>query len=450
MRRILRIGVGISTVLLVMASTVSPTQAAAPKPGTACKTLGQKIVSGKLTYTCTKSGSKLVWSKGYKLPLRVTTKTLPAAISGRPYRAEIVVTGGTGYHLCKLQKGSGLPPGFSLNSKNCLITGVGEILPAGTTKRVSAPFVILVTDSATPKPAIIRLTTSIITYAPAPVLTVIPVTCIALVACRVPIAEATGGSSPYTYSSGSGFPPMGLSVVTDIDGGYLAGVARTPTVEPWSFQVCVVDVVGRQTCKTTTVTVLPAPTFTATVTKAGDGQGTVLADYGPINCGEVCQTDYAIGTEVRLDVRPNAGSVFTGWSGDCTGTGSCTLKIDGNKNVVATFTLNASGTYSGIAVIPNLNVSGFTGCEAENRTMSLTIVETEGGKLTGKGSTSFSGSRVGNVITATASTTLGPRGPFAWQWDGTNLTGSLPWFCVDLSTGALLKESTYTFSFKKS
>ena len=32
-------------------------------------------------------------------------------------------------------------------------------------------------------------------------------------------------------------------------------------------------------------------------------------------------------------------SVFTGWSGDCTGTGACNLTIDGAKDVTATFEL---------------------------------------------------------------------------------------------------------------
>jgi hypothetical protein len=449
MRQAFRIGVAISSILIVLGATVAPSQAAAPKPGTACKTLGQKIVSGKLTYTCSQSGSRLIWSKGYKLPLRVITKTLPVAISGKAYRAVIEVMGGTGYHFCNLQKGSGLPPGYSLKPKTCVITGIGEILPSGTTQRVSPPFVIIVTDSASPKPATIRMTTSIVTYPPAPEITVLKGTCYVEVNCGSLVATATGGTLPYTFSNGSGFPPMGLFVMSQTDGAYLSGVARTPTSNPAPFQVCVTDVVDRQACKTATVDVLPAPIFIVTVTKAGDGQGAVLTNYGPINCGATCQGKYAIGSELTLTANPIAGSVFTGWAGDCTGTGSCTLKIDGNTNVKATFTLNASGTYSGTAVIPNLNVTGFTGCEASTRTMSLTIVESEGGKITGKSTIPFTGTRVGNAITVTASTTYGLRGPFVWQWDGTNLTGSLPWFCYHLDTNELVNESTYTFTYKK-
>lgn len=451
--RTLRIGVGISSVLLVLAATVSPTQAAAPKPGTACKTLGQKIVSGKLTYTCTKSGSKLIWSKGYKLPLRVITKTFPAAISGRAYRAAIEVTGGTGYHFCNLQKGSGLPPGYSLNPKTCIITGVGEVLPAGTTKRVSPPFVILVTDSAKPKPTTIRLTTSIITYPPPAILTINPnpVPCVVGKNCYSLIATVSGLNPPYTFGLGTGgFPPLGLFLNQNGDSAYITGLARVedPNHE---FEICASDIGGRAVCKKAQITVQPATTFVVTVAKAGDGQGTVLADSGKINCGDVCQDNYVEGVEVNLDFKANPGSVFTGWSGDCTGTGRCTLNVDGAKTVTATFATNASGTYSGIATMPNLNVPGFTGCEGGPRSKSLTIKESEGGQITGMADIPFAGTRVGSVITVTATTTsLGSRGPYVWNWDGINLSGSLPWFCLKTSTQEVLNESTYTFSYKRS
>ena len=40
-----------------------------------------------------------------------------------------------------------------------------------------------------------------------------------------------------------------------------------------------------------------------------------------------------------LSAAADAGSTFTGWSGDCTGTGTCNLTIDAAKNVTATFEL---------------------------------------------------------------------------------------------------------------
>ena len=59
----------LAVVIALIASLVvfpHSTLAAAPKAGTKCSKLNSKITSGGLTFTCVKSGSKLVWSKGVK------------------------------------------------------------------------------------------------------------------------------------------------------------------------------------------------------------------------------------------------------------------------------------------------------------------------------------------------------------------------------------------------
>lgn len=43
------------------------------------------------------------------------------------------------------------------------------------------------------------------------------------------------------------------------------------------------------------------------------------------------------GTSVTLTAVPLAGYVFAGWEGDCSGTGACTLVMDGPKNIKADF-----------------------------------------------------------------------------------------------------------------
>ncbi len=54
--------------------------AAAPRPGSACAKLRKSVTFSSLTYTCTKQGAKLVWSKGVKvvakLPKLATAPTL--------------------------------------------------------------------------------------------------------------------------------------------------------------------------------------------------------------------------------------------------------------------------------------------------------------------------------------------------------------------------------------
>ena len=50
--------------LLLITATQSPTAYSAVKAGSACKKIGSKSTVGKITFTCIKSGKKLVWNKG--------------------------------------------------------------------------------------------------------------------------------------------------------------------------------------------------------------------------------------------------------------------------------------------------------------------------------------------------------------------------------------------------
>ena len=79
---------------------------------------------------------------------------------------------------------------------------------------------------------------------------------------------------------------------------------------------------------------------TLTVNKAGAGTGTVTSDPAGINCGGDCTETYDIDTIVTLTATPDEGSVFAGWSGDCSGTDSTTtVTMDEDKTCTATFSL---------------------------------------------------------------------------------------------------------------
>jgi Divergent InlB B-repeat domain len=87
------------------------------------------------------------------------------------------------------------------------------------------------------------------------------------------------------------------------------------------------------------VPVVPPPSFTLTVGKNGTGSGTVTSSPGAISCGATCSQSYTQGTVVTLTPTPTAGSTFAGWSGDCTGTGACTVTMSQARSVTATFNL---------------------------------------------------------------------------------------------------------------
>jgi hypothetical protein len=90
------------------------------------------------------------------------------------------------------------------------------------------------------------------------------------------------------------------------------------------------------------VGVLPALGQLLGVTRAGTGTGTVTSDPPGISCGSTCSHTFADGTSVTLFAAPASGSTFSGWSGDCTGTGTCTVTMGQARSVVATFALHSA------------------------------------------------------------------------------------------------------------
>jgi hypothetical protein len=78
------------------------------------------------------------------------------------------------------------------------------------------------------------------------------------------------------------------------------------------------------------------------VVRAGNGTGTVTSSPSGINCGSTCNASFLQGTVVTLTATPASGSLFAGWSGACTGTGSCQVTMNSGQTITATFSLIAS------------------------------------------------------------------------------------------------------------
>jgi uncharacterized repeat protein (TIGR01451 family) len=115
------------------------------------------------------------------------------------------------------------------------------------------------------------------------------------------------------------------------------------------------DLVPTNDMASATFTVIP--TFTLTVMKAGAGGGTVTDNFGMINCGSTCSAIFPSNATAALFAAPDATSVFSSWSGACTGTdpNSCTIPMTANMTVTATFlppatvplTVNIAGSGGG-------------------------------------------------------------------------------------------------------
>jgi hypothetical protein len=87
-------------------------------------------------------------------------------------------------------------------------------------------------------------------------------------------------------------------------------------------------------------------TFTLSVTIQnlvsilGIGSGSVTSSPAGIDCSSgTCSASFNSGTSVTLTPQPGLGSFFVGWSGACSGTGTCIVPMGADKAVTAQFKL---------------------------------------------------------------------------------------------------------------
>jgi hypothetical protein len=83
------------------------------------------------------------------------------------------------------------------------------------------------------------------------------------------------------------------------------------------------------------------------VTKSGAGAGTVTSLPARIDCGSTCSGEFFEGVTVTLTATPASGSRFAGWSGPCSGVGSCEVEIGESQSVNAEFVPTSSGDETG-------------------------------------------------------------------------------------------------------
>jgi hypothetical protein len=137
-------------------------------------------------------------------------------------------------------------------------------------------------------------------------------------------ASSSYGNSPAVAQvSGTTSVPVSLT---------LTGLAPNTT---YHYRIRAVN--SLYTTKTTDMTFTTAPGFTLTITKKGTGTGTITSSPAGISCGTTCSNSFAAGTAVTLTASPDRGKIFTGWSGACSGKGTCTITTNSAQSVSATF-----------------------------------------------------------------------------------------------------------------
>ena len=107
-----------------------------------------------------------------------------------------------------------------------------------------------------------------------------------------------------------------------------------------------------------TIFKLSSVTSGVTVALSGSGTGTVASNPPGISCGTSCAQALANGTVISLSAAPDQQSSFSGWSGPCSGTGSCDVVISGINSVTATFKSLADFSLSASALRPSSVAAG--------------------------------------------------------------------------------------------
>ncbi|MDQ8042943.1 MAG: Ig-like domain-containing protein, partial [Brevundimonas sp.] len=119
--------------------------------------------------------------------------------------------------------------------------------------------------------------------------------------------------------------------------------------------------------RTASATFTPLPRHAIAVTSAGRGTGTIVSDPAGIDCPTSCTATFPSDAVVTLTATAATdGSVFTGFSGACTGTGPCQVSADDAREVIANFaapsttklTLPAASRAYGVASTATVVVTG--------------------------------------------------------------------------------------------
>lgn len=155
------------------------------------------------------------------------------------------------------------------------------------------------------------------------------------------IAAAGDGTGTITST------PAGIDCGTDCSEVFPAATAITlhATAKPgsmfagWSDGPCsgIADCTFDLTDDLTVQATFTVEQHTLTVNRAGSGAGTVTSNLAGIDCGTTCAQAYRPTTSVVLTASASSGSAFVGWSGSCSGTGTCTVSMTSARSVTATF-----------------------------------------------------------------------------------------------------------------
>ncbi|MEO7028089.1 MAG: Ig-like domain-containing protein [Acidobacteriaceae bacterium] len=191
------------------------------------------------------------------------------------------------------------------------------------------------------------------------------------------------------------------------------------SLSPRTLTAIATDTSGNTATTSISLNVGNGSQFALSVTEAGTGTGAVSSSPTGISCPSTCSANFNSGTAVTLTPAAGTGSTFAGWSGACTGTGSCSVTMSQARAVTATFnhtavqfalTVTKAGTETGTVKSAPAGISCPSTCSANfNSGTVVTLTATAGtgatfagwsGACSGTGSCSVTMSQA-RAVTAT-------------------------------------------------
>ncbi len=207
--------------------------------------------------------------------------------------------------------------------------------------------------------------------------------------------------------TGGAYAPSGIRALAIRDNGTLVrsliipnGTTDTIWATSWApltsgdhlLTAVLTDTLNTVTTDSQTVTLLA--NHPLSVTRSGTG-GRVSSAPSGIDCGADCSEIYAEGTTVTLTAAVDAGWLFSGWGGACSGTAStCVVTLSQARTVSATFMSSATAT-------PTTTATATT-TATPTTTTTATVTATPSATATATSTTA------GPSATATATSTAGP------------------------------------------
>jgi GH25 family lysozyme M1 (1,4-beta-N-acetylmuramidase) len=230
------------------------------------------------------------------------------------------------------------------------------------------------------------------------------------ITCAAAAGVASGTcTAPFTYTSTvtlTATPAAG-----SVFGGWSGACTGTGTCT-----------LAADAAKTATATFTAVSTAALTLTRSGMGTGSVTPSGGTA-CAATCSTTYPIGTNLTVTQSAGSGSVFVGWTGGtCTGTGTCTVTMDGARTVIGWFaplyarTVSLRASSTRVASGTAITLSGTVGstntswCTVGGQTVTVTV----GSTVVGTATTAVNGAwsiPLAPTVTATYVARLGRTDP---------------------------------------